>query len=309
MAGKPGAAVVEVRGGVAWVALDRPEKRNALDGSVWSALGEIGRELCRDASVRVVVVYGKGKAFCAGLDLSALASPGSMLAPARHSASSGIPYDDGAEGKRKGDLLEDGPSVEGQVQQDSLGPIERSIRELQASFSWLAAAPFPTIAAVHGHALGAGWQLALACDFVIAARGSQFGMLETTFGLVPDMGGTARLVRYAGESVAKYLVLTGAKVKAEDLLPLGLVAEVVDETSLMERVAEVAEDLCRRSPTALRAAKNLIEEAFVRSLEQSLRAEAAAQQECMTSPDFAEAVTAFLQKRPPVFSADPRRSG
>ena len=281
--GKPGAAIAETKDGVAWVALDRPDKRNALDGSVWTALGEIGQELCQDSSVRVAVVYGKGKSFCAGLDLSVFGSPSSMLL-------SGVFRES---------------SVEAPSPEETGDSIERSIQSLQNSITWLSTAPFPTIAAVHGHALGAGWQLALACDFIVAARGSQFGMLETRLGLVPDMGGTARLVRNAGIAAAKYLIFTGKKVRAEDLLCLGLVAEIVNEDVLMKRVGEIAQDFCERSPTALREAKRLVEEAFLQSLHQALKSEAAAQKLCLRSPDFAKAVSAFLQKQRATFSSEP----
>jgi enoyl-CoA hydratase/carnithine racemase len=275
MAGTPGAAVAEVRNGVAWIALDRPEKRNALSVEVWNALGDIGRELSENPSVRVAIVYGNGKSFCAGLDLTMLSSPGGML----------------------------GADVSGAERESSdRGPIEASIARLQESFSWLATAPFPTIAAVHGHALGAGWQLALSCDFVVAAKGTLFGMLETNYGLIPDMGGTARLVRSAGVAAAKYFVLTGKKVIAEELLPLGLVAEVVEEGELLKRAEELATDIIDRSPTALRAAKRLIEDAFVVPVQEALEAEATAQQQCMTSPHFLEAVSAFVQKRKPDFT-------
>lgn len=277
MLGTPGLAVAEIEEGIAWVGLDRPGKRNALSVEVWNALGEIGRELCADSSVRATVVYGKGKSFCAGLDLSTLSSPGLLLVPE--------PSGDDGESLRR-------------------GAIEESIARLQESFSWLTTAPFPTLAAVHGHALGGGWQLALSCDFTIAARGARFGMLETNYGLVPDMGGTAHLVRSAGVAAAKYFVLTGRQITAEELLPLGLVAEVVDEGELMERAGELARELKRRSPTALRAAKRLVEDAFVLSPKDALEAEARAQQECMTSPHFVEAVSAFVQKREPQFSPE-----
>ncbi len=272
--GRPGAAVAEVRDGVAWIKLDRPERRNALNLEVWEALGDIGEKLLGDSSVRVGILHGEGKSFCSGLDLQALSSPG-MLVPARP----------GQEGSDAG----------------GAGSLADSIARLQRCFSWLSEAPFPTIAAVHGHALGAGWQLALWCDFVVAAAGTQFGMLETNYGLVPDMGGTVRLVRAAGTAVAKYLVMTGKRLISEELLPLGLVAEVVEESELLERAEKLAEQLKGKSPTALRAAKRLIDEAWILGLDAALRAEALAQQECMTSPDFVEAVSVFVQKRPPRF--------
>ncbi len=277
MLGIAGAAVAEIEDGIAWVALDRPEKRNALNLEVWKALGEIGKEISSDSSVRAAVVYGKGKSFCAGLDLSVFSDPASMLGGAAAS--------EGGEASGRSDIA-------------------GSIRRLQESFSWFTTAPFPTIAAIHGHALGAGWQLALSCDFAIAAAGTQFGMLETNYGLVPDMGGTARLVRSAGVSYAKYLVLTGRRLDAEELLRLGLLAEVVAEDELMKRAGELAEELKRKSPTALREAKRLLEDAFILSQDECYAAEADAQRTCMTSPHFIEAVSAFVQKRDSRFSSE-----
>lgn len=277
--GQRGSCVAWVQDGLAWVKLDRAQKRNALDLQMWRSLEAVGAALLERGDVRCAVVYGDGPTFCAGLDLTALSTLGGGLIGAL-----ARPRDD------SGDLV---PTESGAAFGQSFDPIEA----LQRAFSWLIDAPFPTLAAVRGHALRAGWQLALSCDIVLAEAGTVFGMLETDYGLVPDMGGTARLVRHAGVHLAKYFVLTATRVTAEELAPLGLVAEVVPEGGVLLRAEELGAQLVSRSPTALARAKRLVEEAFLRDQSAAYRAEAQAQLECISSPDFAKALARYFERR------------
>lgn len=277
--GQPGSCVAWVQDGLAWVKLDRAQKRNALDLRMWRSLEAVGAALLDRGDVRCAVVYGDGPSFCAGLDLTALSTLGGGSA-----GRPGSPVDDA------GDVS---PTESGGASRQSFDPIE----SLQRGFSWLIDAPFPTLAAVRGHALGAGWQLALSCDIVLAEAGTVFGMLETDYGLVPDMGGTARLVRHAGVHLAKYFVLTATKVTAEELAPLGLVAEVVPEGGVLRRAEELGAQLASRSPTALARAKRLVEDAFLSDQQSAYRSEARAQLECISSPDFAKALARYFERR------------
>lgn len=260
---------VERAGGVVRVSLNRPDKRNALSGEVWEALYSTGQELLADDSIRVVVMAGEGKAFSAGLDLSSFG--GGLL----------------------GDLGSGG-GADG----DAVGGIMR----LQDAFTWLESGHFASIAAVQGYALGAGWQLALACDFTIAAEGSTFGLLELNYGLVPDMGGSVRLTRNVGVAKAKQLIMTGRRISADEAHQIGAVAEVVAPENLEAAVDAAVEEIVKRSPTAIRLAKELVTKAPSRKMKKALKAEAEAQIEAIGSADFAEAVSAFMSKRDPNFA-------
>jgi enoyl-CoA hydratase/carnithine racemase len=198
----PAAGVrVERHGPVATVTLSRPEVLNAQTAATWHALREIGRTLPGD--VRVVVVRGEGRAFSSGLDLRAFDQTFSELVSL--------------------------PS----------GTAEDRIAEFQEAFSWLRRPDLLTIAAVHGHAIGAGFQLALACDLRVAAEGTQFAMAEVTHGLVPDLTGTKRLVDLIGYGRALEICVTGRRVDAAEALRIGLVNLVVPAADLDGAVADL----------------------------------------------------------------------
>jgi enoyl-CoA hydratase/carnithine racemase len=169
----------------------------------------------------------------------------------------------------------------------------------QEAFTWLPAAPFASIAAVRGYALGAGLQLALACDLRIAARGTRFGALEFRYGLLPDLGGTAWLPRLVGPAKAKELVFTVARIDADEALRIGLVNQVVEEATLDATVTTLAETIAAQPPIALMHAKRAID-AFddpARSLALAAEGQAA----CLRSEDFVEAGRAFLEGRTPAY--------
>lgn len=275
----PDVVLLERDGPVARLKLNRPEKRNALSIEVWEALYRIGKEISADASVRVVLLTGEGKSFSSGLDLSNLG--GGLLR-----ALGGVPNG----------------TVETKNAPD---PVDEIMR-LQEAFSWLEKGDFVSIASVHGYALGAGWQLALACDFTIASEDAIFGLLETNYGLIPDMGGTVRLTRCVGVSKAKELILTGRRITAHEASAIGAVAQVVSPDELEKTVSEAVGEILRRSPTAIRLAKELITKAPARKLEKALKAEARAQIEAISSADFREAIAAFMQRREPDFSGTPK---
>jgi enoyl-CoA hydratase/carnithine racemase len=179
--------------GAATVTLSRPERRNAMTPSMWQGLAVLGRSL--PPEVRVVVVRGAGPSFCAGIDVRLLSGaevPGEDPLPS--------------------------PAAPG---------FDEWIAACQAGFSWLRLPSLVTVAAVQGHAIGAGFQLALACDLRLVAEDAQFSMAETSRGLVPDLGGTEALVHLVGYARAMEICLTGRRVGAEEAVALGLAAAIV----------------------------------------------------------------------------------
>lgn len=267
--------LLERQGPVGWLRLNRPDKLNAQNQLMWQELRALGDELVDDADLRCLVVTGEGRSFSAGLDLSQLSGADSAFTSA---AASPAPSE-GAGGPDR--LVE-------------------SILDLQRAFTWLAEAPFATVAAVRGHALGAGLQLALACDLRIFATDAKVGVLELRLGLLPDLGGTEWLPRIVGLGRAKELVLTGEQIDAAESLRIGLANRVVEPAELDTAAAELAERLAGQPPIAVRGSKRALDAAF-EAPGTSLRRAAEGQAACLRSSDFAEAGAAFLEGRPPTY--------
>jgi enoyl-CoA hydratase/carnithine racemase len=226
-------------GPVATVTLCRPEVLNAQTPQLWSALREFGRDLPGD--VRVVVVRGEGRAFSAGLDLTTAQRSFSELA--------------------------------------SLSPddAQQRVAVFQEAFSWLHRPDLLSIAAVHGHAIGAGFQLALACDLRILAEGAQFTMAEVTLGLVPDLTGTKRLVDLVGYARALEICVTGRRVDAAEALRIGLANLVVPAGELDGAVRDLVAAVLSGNRDAVVEIKALLFAAGERDYPAQLAAERAAQ--------------------------------
>lgn len=242
-----GGVGLTIHGRRATITLDRPDKLNAQTPHTWQALREIGRSL--SAEIRVVVLRGAGRAFSAGLDRR-------MFSP------EGV---DGAPGLAA--LAE--------------RPTEQSDAEMagyQQAFSWLREPERVTIAAVRGHAIGAGFQLALACDMRVLATDARLRMAETGLGLVPDLGGTLPLVRAVGYARAVEICVTGREVTAEEAMRIGLANQVVDPDGLDAAVDALVESVSAPPEGAVRETLSLLalaDEAV--DPEQQLAAERAAQ--------------------------------
>ncbi|HZQ58966.1 MAG TPA: enoyl-CoA hydratase/isomerase family protein [Acidimicrobiales bacterium] len=275
----------ERRGRVGWLRLNRPDKLNAMNALLWAELAELGPQLRDDPDLRAVVVTGNGRAFSAGIDLSSFDADGGAGRGADGAAGAGA---------RSGP-----PAV---LTERSVEDRERAIAAVQEGYLWLQEAWYPTIAAVRGYALGAGMQLALACDLRVAARGTKFGMLEATYGLMPDLTGTQLLPRVVGPSKAKELIFTAAQVDADEALRIGLVNQVVDDGALEETVTALATKLAGQPPIAMRWAKQAVDAAGRLPLREGVRFEHRGQAECVTSNDFREAIAAFREGRPPAFT-------
>jgi enoyl-CoA hydratase/carnithine racemase len=253
---------VTVVDGVAEVRLARPDKRNALDRDTFRALIEAGERLGGDASVRVVVLSGEGKGFCAGLDVSLF----SAMAE---------PTDDAAE------LVE-------AIRTEAA----RSVRV------WVEL-PQPVVAAVQGVAVGGGLQLALGADLRIVAPDAQLGLYEIRWGIVPDMGGTQLLPRLVGADVAKDLMFTGRVVRGADAPALGLATRTADDPRAA--ALELATEIAGRNPRAIRVMKHLVDHSWSVSFAEGAREEREHTAGIIGSPNQLEAVRANLEQRPARF--------
>ena len=244
-AGRAG-LLVEVDGDLATITLDKPEKRNSQTPSMWRELARVGAELV--GQVRVVVVRGNGSAFSAGLDrdlLSGAGLPGEqsiaelMTAPAEH--------------------------------------VDAVIDEFQQGFLWLRDPRIVSIAAVHGYAIGGGFQLALACDLRVVADTVQFCMKEPVLGIVPDLAGTKPLVDAVGYARALEICATGRFVGATEAVQTGLALAAVPEAELTGTVADLVAAILAVPAGAVRETKGLLAGAAQNDLDAQRRLEREAQ--------------------------------
>jgi len=237
---------VQRDGPVATVVLDRPDRLNAQTPLTWAALREAGRSLPGD--VRVVVVRGQGRSFSAGLDRA-------VFAPGGIPGTVGLPE------------IASMPGAEG----------DATIRGFQEAFGWLRRPDLVSVAAVQGHAVGAGFQLALACDLRVLSDDAQLSMAESRYGLVPDLGGTAPLVAAVGYARALELCLTARQVGAAEARELGLATLVVPRDELSGAVADLVAALLVPARDAVVEIKALLLGAAGRSRDEQEAAERAAQ--------------------------------
>jgi enoyl-CoA hydratase/carnithine racemase len=177
-------------------------------------------------------------------------------------------------------------------------------KQIRGVFAALRGVPQPTIASVFGYALGGGLELALSCDIMIAAAGTVLGLPEVRVGLIPAGGGTQLLTRKVGAARAKHLIFTGRRFSAEEGLAMGLVAEVVERERLDAAALDVARDVCRSSPVAVREAKRAIDSAYGVPLEEGIEVEHASWERVIGTRDRAEGIAAFNEKRDPQWSND-----
>lgn len=175
------------------------------------------------------------------------------------------------------------------------GPAE-TIARAQAPFRKITALSMPTIAVVQGHALGAGLQLALACDLRVMTPEAKVGLLEANYGLIPDLGGSTRLPQIVGTARAKRMIWLAEKISGTEALALGIADLMVDEGELETVVTSLADRLAAAPLSPTRASKRLIDRAPFLDYSSGMDAEAAAQETCMTAPDFAENMMRGLQK-------------
>jgi 2-(1,2-epoxy-1,2-dihydrophenyl)acetyl-CoA isomerase len=250
--------VFETSNGIARLTLNRPERLNSFNTTMLTEVREVLTGLERDAPARVLVLTGAGRGFCAGQDLG-----DRVVAP-------------------------------GGAAPDLGASIERGYKPLILALRRL---PLPVIAAVNGVAAGAGANIALACDLVLAARSATFVQAFSKIGLVPDSGGTWLLPRLIGHARAMGLALLGEKLAAEQAAQWGLIWRCVDDAELGAEVDTLARQLAVAPTRGLARTKQAMLEGWSRTLEQQLDVERDYQQELGHSADYAEGVAAFMEKR------------
>jgi enoyl-CoA hydratase/carnithine racemase len=261
-----------VADGVATVVIHHPAKRNAMTADMWRALPPLLDRLATDPAVRALMLTGEGETFCAGADISSLREP-----------SEGTGAESGGAGG-SGDSGGSGGSGGAQV---------LAVEAEEA----LAAFPKPTLAAVRGHCVGGGCQLAAACDLRFADEDALFGVTPAKLGIVYPASSTQRLVSLVGPATAKYLLFSGELIDSGRALRTGLVDEVLPSGELGKRVAEFARVLVSRSQLTQAAAKEFADGRLERAAYWAEQARG--------SGDRAEGVAAFLERRRPRFEWTP----
>lgn len=262
----------ELRDGVAWLTLNRPDSMNAMAPDMMRDFEEALRRCAGDDEVRAVVLTGAGdRAFCAGGDVKAMASRG--------------------DGGGRGDGSQ--PTLDGRI--------EALLRGMNATSLVLHTMPKPTVAAINGYAMGAGLSLALACDLRTMADSAQLGTAFAGVALAGDYGGTWFMTRLVGAGKARELYFLNDRVPADRALELGLVNWVFPKAELSDRTHEIAARLASGPTKTLGMMKTSLVVAEHASLEESLRTEAKHQIVSGTTEDHREAAKAFVEKRKPNF--------
>lgn len=260
--------LVEKKDHVGIVTLNRPERMNAISGQMLAAFSESLIAFERDDDVRVIVITGAGRGFCAGLDLQ-----------------------DQAAGKGF-----DGESSGGGVGQ---GATTIDLRDAPPTV--LHGLDKPTICALNGGAAGYGMDLALGCDIRIAADTAKMSAAFTKRGVIPESGGTWLLPRIVGWSLASEIMFTGRKLSAEQCLEYGIVNAVVPAHELMDAAMKLAREIAANAPLAVQATKRMMRMAQVESFEANIHHVFMQLIPLFRTKDFAEGVASFLEKRDPNF--------
>ncbi|MGO9753180.1 MAG: crotonase/enoyl-CoA hydratase family protein [Solirubrobacteraceae bacterium] len=258
---------IEIAEHVAVVTLTRADKHNALDLAMFDAIIAAAQRLRSEPGVRAVVLHGEGPSFCSGLDVAAVMSSKPNLA-------------------------------------EVIAPLHDDVPNYfqRAAYGWIGV-PVPVIAAIHGHCLGGGLQIALGADIRFATADAKLSVMEVKLGLIPDMSITRTLPRLVGIDVAKELTYTGRVFSGEEAARLGVVTRVCADPLADARA--LAAEIATRSPDAVRGAKRLLDESWTGSAGQTLRLEASIQLGLFGSPNQLAALTAGLTRQPAEFS-DPR---
>jgi len=256
---------ISMDGHVAQVMLDRAEKFNALDLAMFNALGEAADSLARESKVRAVVLHGAGEHFCAGIDIGMLSDP------------------------------------DAKIDATMMAPLAPSAANLfqRAAYAWREL-PMPVICALQGTVFGGGLQIAAGADLRYAAPDARFSIMETKWGLIPDMAISTTLRNIVRADRLKELAWTARIFGAAEAEEIGVVTAVNDDP--LAAATRIAQECAARSPDAVRGIKRLVNEAWHLSEAESLALEAKLQLGIMGSRNQAEAVRANFEKRPPEFT-------
>lgn len=245
------------------IVLNRPDKRNAINAELYDAFDAAISTAASAVGIRAVLIRGEGKSFSSGIDVTDFLALSEKY----------------------------GPNWQQRGRQITA--------EFQSVLNRLERLELPTIALLHGHCLGLGMELALACDLRIAAEGTLLGLPESRLGLIPDVGGTTRLVRLAGPARAKELIFTGRTIDALQAERWGIINHVVPLTALRDKALELVQELTLAAPLAVGMAKRVID--GLADIERGLMLEGWAQSQLFMTEDFLEGAQSFLMRRKPDF--------
>lgn len=259
---------------IAWVYLNRPEKKNAMNPPAWKESIPIFKDLDEDADIRSVIIAGKGPCFSAGIDLMGMASE--------------LP-----------ELME--PNQKGGVKWRLI----HKIYPLQDAISCIEWCRKPVIAAIHGYCIGAGLDMATACDIRLCSKDAQFSLKEAAVGFVADVGVLQRIPLIVGQGIARELAYTAKLIDALRAKDILLVNDIYDDYDALMAGAEVmAEEIAGNSPLAVQASKDVLNYGIGKSVEDGLKYVAAISADIIPSDDLTEAMTAFSEKRKPQFTGE-----
>lgn len=255
---------------IAEVYLARPEKRNALDGDLFLALPQVFSQLDQDRDVRAIIIAGRGKSFCSGLDLTATMA---------------IPGFDFSE----------------QTPQNRLDLVA-FVRKWQEAMNVVERCRKPVIAAVHGACVGGGLDLIAACDIRLASKDAYFSLREAAMAMVADLGSLQRIPRIIGEGWTRELAFTARDITAEEAKEMHLVNRVfADHAALLDGAREMASMIASRSPMAVQSSKDVLNYSRYTTVEEGLHYAVVRNSMILPSPDLMEALQAFMEKRSPRF--------
>lgn len=257
---------LETNNGVAWIRLDRPERRNALGPDMAAALASALETARDDGNVRCAVLAAAGDHFCVGADLGELRTTERMEHPLRF--------------------------------------LDWSRHNFAPAVTALFRFPKPIVAAVRGQCVGIGWNLALSCDLVLAGRSARFSQIFVRRGLVPDGGGTHLLARHVGLMRAREIMYSGRFVDAQEALRLGLAVDVVNDDELDQAAQSRADSFAVAPTRALELTKRLLNDAPTATFEAAIEHELQLQALLSQTVDVREGVASFLDKRPPRYVGD-----
>ncbi|HVX20095.1 MAG TPA: enoyl-CoA hydratase-related protein [Acidimicrobiales bacterium] len=297
---------VERDGHVATVWLDRPEARNAMGPALWADLPRAMADLSADRQVRAVVVAARGPHFSVGLDLKSMGAllSGDDVGGGAPAGGGGDPPGGGEGGDPPGGGR-GGGSTATPSQAARARATRATVLRLQAAVTSVAACPKPVVAAVHGYCIGGGVDLVAACDIRLASADAVFSVREAKVAIVADLGSLQRLPQIIGSGHLAELAFTGKDIDADRALRIGLVNDVfADHDAVVAAARALAAEIAANSPVAVQGTKAVLAANDGRTVAEGLDYVATWNAGMLSSDDLVEAMTAFLEKRPPRFTGN-----